>query len=165
MMAVFAIALMFSSTVPLVTLAALLFFGLRHLVDCLQLLTYFRREVDSSGKLISTVTNTTLVLVILYQMCMMAFFILKRRPMEAGATCVILVVSTLFAVASYEEVYDLSSSEEERGGRFDEDAFRRWKTEYEHPLAIGSVRRKAGALGVEVKTANDWTHFIEDKEV
>ena len=35
MMAVFAIALMFSSTVPLVTLAALLFFGLRHCVDCL----------------------------------------------------------------------------------------------------------------------------------
>ena len=35
MMAVFSIALIFSSTVPIVTLAAFLFLGLRHVVDCL----------------------------------------------------------------------------------------------------------------------------------
>jgi hypothetical protein len=66
MMTVFAISLIFSSTVPLVTLAACLFLGLRHVVDCLQLLTFFRREIDSSGKMISTVTNTALIFVIMY---------------------------------------------------------------------------------------------------
>jgi hypothetical protein len=66
MMTVFAIAIVFSSTVPVVTLAAVLFFTLRHFVDCLQLLTYFRKEIDSSGKLISSVTNTALLFVILY---------------------------------------------------------------------------------------------------
>lgn len=35
MIVVFAIAIMFSSTVPLVTIAACLFLGLRHVVDCL----------------------------------------------------------------------------------------------------------------------------------
>lgn len=124
-MTVFGIALIFSSTIPFVTVAACLFMGLRHLVDCFQLLTYFRREVDSSGRLISTVTNTALVFVILYQMCMMAFFIIKKRDMEAMTTCLILVFSTLFTVISYEEVYDLSKIDEVNGGRgvFNEDAF------------------------------------------
>lgn len=107
-MTVFAIALLFSSTVPIVTVAACLFYALRHVVDCLQLLTYFRREIDSSGRLISTVTNTALIFVILYQLCMMAFFIIKKRPNEASVTCLIMVMSTLYSVIGYEEVYDLS---------------------------------------------------------
>ena len=65
-MTVFAISLVFSSTVPLVTVAACLFLVMRHVVDCLQLLTYFRKEIDSSGKLISQVTNTALLFVLLY---------------------------------------------------------------------------------------------------
>ena len=108
MMTVFSISLFFSSTVPLVTIAGCFFFFMRHLVDCLQLLTYYRKEIDSSGRLISTVTNSALVLVILYQMSMMAFFTIKKKDMEAMIVCFILVVSTLFAVGSYEEVYDLS---------------------------------------------------------
>lgn len=114
MITVFAIALVFSSTVPLVTLAASIFFLLRHSVDCLNLLTYFRKEIDSSGKLISIVTNSALLCVILYQLCMMAFFTVKKRDNEALVVCLILVLSTLFAVASYEEVYDLTKIEVER---------------------------------------------------
>ena len=169
MMTVFAIALLFSSTVPIVTLAACLFMGLRHIVDCFQLLTFFRREVDSSGKLITTVTNTALIFVLLYQMCMMTFFVIKERPMEASATCLVLVISTLYSVISYEDVYDLSKMDEvvAQGNQmvFNDDAFQKWKAEYEHPLVVGNVRRKANTLGIEVKTLNDWTQFIEDKHV
>lgn len=32
-------------------------------------------------------------------------------------------------------------------------------------MVVGNVRRKANTLGIEVKTVNDWTQFIEDKEV
>jgi len=48
---------------------------------------------------------------------------------------------------------------------FNDDAFQKWKAEYEHPLVVGNVRRKANTLGIEVKTLNDWTQFIEDKQV
>lgn len=65
-MTTFSISIVFSSTIPLVTLAAFLFIGLRHVVDCYQLLTYFRKEIDSSGKLISTVTNSALLITIMY---------------------------------------------------------------------------------------------------
>lgn len=112
MMTCFAIAIVFSSTVPLVTLAACLFLSLRHLVDCYQLLTYFRKEIDSSGRLISTVTNTALLFVLMYQLCMAAFFIIKNRPIEASVVTMILVLSVIFTVVSYEEVYDLSKIDE-----------------------------------------------------
>jgi hypothetical protein len=144
-------------------------------------LTYFRREIDSSGKLISTATNTALLFVIMYQLCMMGFFVIKKRPTESMATCLILVISIIFTVISYEEVYDLSKinmdieraskknakamQENGNGGGLTPEAFSKWKNEYEHPLVIGSVRRKANTLGIEVKTLNDWQQFMLDKEV
>jgi hypothetical protein len=126
MIVVFSIAIVFSSTVPLVTVAASVFFALRHIVDCFQLLTYYRKEVDSSGKLISIVTNTALLFVILYQLCMMAFFTIKKKQLEAMAICMILIFSTIFTVISYEEVYDLARiDEEKKDGKyvFNDDAF------------------------------------------
>jgi hypothetical protein len=125
MMTCFAITLVFSSTVPLVTLAGCLFLGLRHIVDCYQLLTYYRKEIDSSGRLISHVTNSALLLVILYQMAMMAFFIIKRRANEALVVTMILVVSIMFTVISYEDVYDLSKIDEENESEkvFNDEAF------------------------------------------
>jgi hypothetical protein len=38
-----------------------------------------------------------------------------------------------------------------------DEAFKKWRAEYEHPLVIGNVKRKANTMGVEVKTVNDWT--------
>lgn len=80
--------------------------------------------------------------------------------------CFIMVVSTIYAVGSYEEVYDLEKidntniveSAKKTGNQrvFNEDSFGKWKSEYEHPLVIGNVTRKARTLGVEVKTVNDW---------
>jgi hypothetical protein len=56
---------------------------------------------------------------------MMAFFIIKKRETEAMVVMLILVFSTLFTVASYEEVYDLSKISEDNEAEkiFNEDAF------------------------------------------
>jgi hypothetical protein len=40
-----------------------------------------------------------------------------------------------------------------------------YRHEYEHPLIVSNVRRKAVVMGIEVKTVNDWEQFIEDKNV
>lgn len=39
------------------------------------------------------------------------------------------------------------------------------RSEYEHPLVVGNVKRKARTLGVEVKTVNDWEQFVGDEAV
>lgn len=39
-----------------------------------------------------------------------------------------------------------------------------FRSEYEHPLVIGNVKRKATTMGVEVKTVHDWQQFLDDQE-
>lgn len=60
---------------------------------------------------------------------MAAFFTLKNKPYEASTITLILVVSVIFTVISYEEVYDLSKIEEENQDSrvFNDDAFQKWK--------------------------------------
>ena len=73
-MVAFSISIVFCNTVPLVTVASCFFIFLRHFVDCFQLLTYFRKEIDSSGKIIESISNTMMFFVLVYQACMFAFF-------------------------------------------------------------------------------------------
>lgn len=66
MLTVFAICIFFSSQMPLITVATAFFMLVRHAVDLVNLLTVFRREIDSQGRLIEVVTNTTLLYVVAY---------------------------------------------------------------------------------------------------
>jgi hypothetical protein len=78
-MTIFTICIFYAPTVPLVSVAAAIFVYLRHLVDGYNLLTYYRREIESSGKIINLVTNTALIVVIMYQICMTAYFAIHGR--------------------------------------------------------------------------------------
>ena len=50
----------------MISVAAGIFVYLRHIVDGYNLLTYYRREIESSGKMIDFTTNTALIVVISY---------------------------------------------------------------------------------------------------
>jgi hypothetical protein len=65
-MSIFTICIFYAPTVPLVPAAAAFFVYLRHTVDGYNLLTYYRREIDSSGKMIDFTTNTALIVCISY---------------------------------------------------------------------------------------------------
>ena len=65
-MTIFTICIFYAPTVPLVPAAAAFFVYLRHTVDGYNLLTYYRREIDSSGKMIDFTTNTALIVCISY---------------------------------------------------------------------------------------------------
>jgi hypothetical protein len=51
-MTIFLICIFYAPTVPLVSVAASIFVFLRHIVDGYNLLTYYRREIESNGNLI-----------------------------------------------------------------------------------------------------------------
>lgn len=57
MLTIMSISIVFSSTVPFVNLAAILYFLLRHATDFLSLLMVHRSEMDSNGCLVSSYTN------------------------------------------------------------------------------------------------------------
>lgn len=49
MLVIFSIVVVFAPTVPMVSIVAILYFTIRHLVDCLNLLTVNKKEIESSG--------------------------------------------------------------------------------------------------------------------
>lgn len=66
MMTIFAICVFFSATIPLVSLATAFFCLIKHWLDCFLLLNNNRKEIDSQGDLIESVTNTALVIIVSY---------------------------------------------------------------------------------------------------
>lgn len=108
-MAIFSICIFYSATVPLLSIACVVYAFLRYSVDSLNLITVYRKEIDSQGKLISAVTNTVLFLVIVYQVCMAAFLIVKGKEQEASCCGVILVVSILYIILGGQPIDDFES--------------------------------------------------------
>lgn len=60
---------------PLLTISTAFFMLVRHSVDILNLITVFKKEIDSQGKLIEIATNTALICVISYQICMIVYLL------------------------------------------------------------------------------------------
>jgi len=143
-MTIFTICIFYAPTVPLIPLAAAVFVYIRHMVDGYNLLTYYRREIDSSGKMIDHITNTALIVVIMYQICMTAYFSIHHRQSETMACACIFLLSVFYAAISYEDVYDLAKIEEqmEAYDEFNDEMFSKWKNEYAHPLVVGHSRRR-----------------------
>lgn len=155
MMTVFAICIFFSSTIPVISLASALFAFLKHMVDCLNLLTVYRKEIDSQGRLIEVATNSALIIVVLYQLTMMAFFVTKESLDEALACTIIFILSTFYTVLSYEKVNEHMAFEDENESKFfgnsdgDETTeadlqavINSWRGEYSHPSIVSKSRRK-----------------------
>ena len=78
-MTIFTICIFYAPTIPLISLSSAAFLLLRHIVDGYNLLTYYRREIESNGKIIDYTTNTSLVIVIFYQICMTSYFAIHNR--------------------------------------------------------------------------------------
>jgi hypothetical protein len=180
MLSIFSITIFLSSTVPLISVAAFFYLCCRHVTDSVNLLTVFRKEIDSSGRLIETATNAALWFVMVFQVFMMAFFVLTDQLNEAMACVLILVVSTLYIVASYEKVYGLLIHDEEasvnevtvnRGSIRIMDnkkrdlMIRKWRADYDHPLALSNVRRRADTMGLEIKNIDNWHEYMKDSTV
>lgn len=68
MMTIFAIILVFSSTVPIVTLTGALYIFLKHGVDSFNLLTMHRKELESKSEMFDYILFTGQLILILYQL-------------------------------------------------------------------------------------------------
>ena len=119
LMAIFSICVFFSVTVPLVSVATAFFCLLKHWSDCLNLLNVNRKEIDSQGALIDVATNTALIIIVCYQICMMAFFSIKDLNGEASTCTFIFLVSVLYIVLGYENV-DASTNADQEKEEFEE---------------------------------------------
>lgn len=126
MLTIFGICIFFSSTVPLVSLASAFYAGMKHFVDALNLITVHRKEIDSCGHLIDVTTNSALLFVVLYQMSMIAFFVITERQGEALCCTLIFILSTLYIAFTYPDVNstNLFEAEDEKFNVDDENETR-----------------------------------------
>jgi len=101
MMAIFAIWVVFSATIPLVSLATAFFCLIRHWLDCLNLLSVNKKEIDSQGTLIDSATNTALIIIVAYQIAMISFFSIHDFNSEAFICTCMFIVSIFYIVLTY----------------------------------------------------------------
>ena len=99
MMTILAISIFFSPNMPLITLAATFFFGVRHLVDLLNLLTVYRKELESQGNMIEIAMNSCIVIVVAYQIGMIMFAHFNNLPL-CSLVCTMILLFTVFYVAA-----------------------------------------------------------------
>lgn len=79
---------------------------IRHSVDATNLITVYRKEINSQAELSNDVLNTVVVIVLVYQVAMAAYFALNDKDQESLTCVVILILSTLYIVVNYESVND-----------------------------------------------------------
>jgi hypothetical protein len=67
MMTIFAITLIFSSTVPIITSVGALYIFIRHLVDGYNIITLHRKELESRSEMFDYILFTGQLFLLLYQ--------------------------------------------------------------------------------------------------
>lgn len=98
MMTVLGICIFFSSQMPLITLSAFLFFFLRHCVDMLNLLTVFRKEIDSQGRMIEIAMSSAIAILVLYQIGSI-FYCFYNDFQDQSIACLLIFLATIFYIA------------------------------------------------------------------
>lgn len=121
MMVIYSICLVFSTMVPLVTVAGVYFFASRHLIDFNSLLTVHRVEMDSSGEMvraslifqINTALKYSNIPIILFQLCMTCFFFVNSKYLACILGASIFIVSLVYMIASHSQyIFDIFSLSE-----------------------------------------------------
>jgi hypothetical protein len=169
MMAALGICLFFSSQMPLITLTAFLFFFLRHCVDLLNLLTVFRKEIDSQGRLIESVLSTALAILVLQQIGSI-FYCYYNDFLDQTVACLFIFLATIFYIAVTQnpvnqKIQNITSdrltnqvASEELQKQLEE-----WCQEYDHPsLVSGRRRRNEFTIVKKTRDFDNWEKYLEE---
>ncbi|KJE91767.1 hypothetical protein CAOG_02857 [Capsaspora owczarzaki ATCC 30864] len=98
--AIFCIVLVFSTTCPIITVIGVVYFGLKYLSDKYALCFVHNPTFTSDGRLIKTSINFILVCVVIFEIIVLGFFILKTEAASPiSRTLLIVLVLTLFLIA------------------------------------------------------------------
>lgn len=97
MLTIYTISLVFSTTIPFISAAALYFFSVRHISDGISLLSVHRQEIDSSGNIINKILNYSWIPVAIYQSGMISLFLVNRQYSPAIVTSILLVISMVYS--------------------------------------------------------------------
>ena len=157
MMTIFWIVLIFSSTVPIITLMGALYLCIKHGVDSFNLLTMHRKELESKSEMFDYILFTGQIILLLYQCCLLVFF--SSNDMNIAALVVILTIIITIVVwkRTNAEVFNAEAipslimvEKANQSLELSEASVSKWRREYSHPLLLISSSHPAQAYQVEV---------------
>lgn len=171
-MTIFAIILIYSSTVPIITLMGALYLFIKHGVDSFNILTMHRKEMESKSEMLRYILITGQIILILYQSAVLVFFSINDMNLQAFIVTVTLLCTIVFVIYTNEEVFEAEKIPSlvmaERANRsldLIQDSISKWRKEYSHPLLLISAAQQAQAYGVEILQRDNWHDFMNDDEI
>jgi hypothetical protein len=156
-MVFYTICLVFSNFNPILPLAGLYLFLVRHFGDFASLLTVHLNEIDSNGKFINKLVNYSLIPILIFHIFMIFDCINNDKFTEASIVVTIMIISILYyyftyehdymmAIYSYNKQFDnyqnenilhkLSSSGFNPQAPVSHNELIKWSNRYRHPLII-----------------------------
>lgn len=146
-MVFYAICLAFSNSHPVVLLAGLYYFCIRHFGDFTNLLTVHLLEIDSNGKHVNHLINYAFIPLGIFHFFMFFEAISHEFYVEALIIALIFILSILFYVLKYNSDYvrdiyaEYSNKITEKGGinekqPISKNELNKWTNKFKHPLVI-----------------------------
>lgn len=139
----YTICLVFTSTVPLTSMAGLYMFVLRHIVDSISLLMVHGVEIDSNGRLLNLMLNRSCVPVFIYHCCMISLFLVKEKYTACILIIIVFIISIAYSYSAHSNyIFDFYSFHEKLAlydhldHEVSENEINVWRNKYRHPLVI-----------------------------
>ena len=125
------IILVFSTTVPAISLSGLIYFLLKISVDGLELISNHRKEMDSDGKIIGRVIKGCCGVGIFFELLMMGYYAVSGLGYNI---CVLFVLLVLSCYASYRiNSVEIVKWEQDQVEMHFEENEKKWKKSYKIP--------------------------------
>lgn len=172
MMTIFAIILIYSTTVPIITLMGALYIFLKHGVDSFNILTMHRKELESKSEMLDNVLFASHLILILYQCCILVFFSMNEMNVPAFFVVLTIIVTVIIWKRTSDDVFEeeripalMMAERANKSLELKDEYVSKWRKEYSHPLLLISASHHAQAYGVEILRRDNWQEFMDDNEI
>ena len=127
------VVLVFSTTVPAISLSGVFLFFLRLVCDGFELISAHRKEIDSGGKMIHRVIICCCFGGFFFQILMLAYYSASKLKYNMFLMATLTVGSMLFTIKiSRMTVFHAKEEDDEKG--IDTEELKKWEKGYRHPL-------------------------------
>lgn len=172
MMTIFAITLIYSSTVPIITLVGALYIFVKHMVDSLNIITVHRKEMESKSEMLNYILTSGKIILVLYQSAMLVYFSIHDMKMQSFIVAMTMILTIIILVRTKEEVFEFEKipalvmvEKANQNLELAQDSVSKWRKEYSHPFLLTSAYHQVQAYGVEILKRDNWHEFMNDDEI
>jgi len=134
----FTIVITYSVPVPGIIFGGISFFGMRYFVDGFNLLTVFKKEIDSGGNMIGNILKYVLCACVIPQVVLAISFGFNGYVLSCVLSGVLAfgTIASIYFISSPVYVEDDDAGLKEEGSQNLREDINKWEAAYRHPLLV-----------------------------